>query len=385
MQTLTSLKEMKPSYIREILQVVSDSDVISFAGGLPSVDSFPMNMIESGLKAIARDKSLFQYGTTHGYEPLIDVLNSQYDIDGTQEILITSGAQQAIDLCARAFIEKRSNIVVESPCYLGALQAFNLAGANILSVYQEIDGPNVEQLELLFKQNNITLFYAVPDFHNPTGCCWSLSKRRKVASLCIKYDVLFVEDAPYRALRFVGEELPTVTSFCKDHAIMLYSFSKFIAPALRVGAMVFPQRYLADIHKLKQAMDLHTSVPMQELVTYVLKHDGFQKKLTKTKNLYYERYSVLKNELENMALADCEFREVEGGMFIWLRVEGLNVVDFAQKALSYGVAVVPGDEFYTHRCQYKKSAIRLNFTHNNTQGLIEGMKRIRLAMIDMQS
>jgi len=277
-------------------------------------------------------------------------------------------------------IERGSNIIVESPSYLGALQAFDLAGANVLSVEQECDGPNIGELELLFKRGDITFFYAVPDFHNPTGCCWSLAKRQKVAELCVEYNVLFIEDAPYRELRFLGEELPTVTSFCADHSIILYSYSKIIAPSIRVGAVIFPMRYLGDLYKLKQVMDLHTSVPMQEIVNQVLRDNSYATNLSRIRNLYYERYLALKNELVEIETIKDDFSEVQGGMFIWLKLNGVCARVLAKTALNYGVAIVPSDEFYTAYCQYKSTAIRLNFTHNEPQRLIEGVNRLKLAL-----
>jgi len=323
MQTLKSLKNIKSSYIREILHVANSPDIISLAGGLPCLNAFPMRVIEKSLLDIVENKQYFQYGETRGHEPLIEQLRLKYAVDSSQGILITSGAQQAIDLCTRAFIERGSNIIVESPSYLGALQAFDLAGANVLSVEQECDGPNIGELELLFKRGDITFFYAVPDFHNPTGCCWSLAKRQKVAELCVEYNVLFIEDAPYRELRFLGEELPTVTSFCADHSIILYSYSKIIAPSIRVGAVIFPMRYLGDLYKLKQVMDLHTSVPMQEIVNQVLRDNSYATNLSRIRNLYYERYLALKNELVEIETIKDDFSEVQGGMFIWLKLNGV--------------------------------------------------------------
>jgi len=157
---------------------------------------------------------------------------------------------------------------------LGALQVFAIAKANIKSVPQQIDGPCIATLKQRFNQDNIKFFYAVPDFHNPTGCCWSLEKRRQVATLCEQYNVLLIEDAPYRELRFRGEALPLVSSLCPEHAITLRSFSKALIPGVRIAALITPKRYYSLLIKLKQAMDLHSNTPMQRLVFQLLQHNG---------------------------------------------------------------------------------------------------------------
>lgn len=369
----------KPSYIREILSVTDSEDIISLAGGLPCPELFPMHIIEKALSDISQDSRLFQYAQSVGHPTLIHQLSRRYDLADTHGLMITSGSQQGIDLCIRAFIEKGDKVVVENPSYLGALQLFEMAQAHVLGVQQEPDGPNLVQLEAHFAKGNIKLFYAVPDFHNPTGCCWSLSKRESVAALCIKYDVALIEDAPYRKIRFSGDELPTVSSFCPNHAITLSSLSKLVSPALRVSSLIAPIRWFSAIIKIKQAIDLHTSVPMQQLAADILSHQEFDIHVEKICLSYKARYDALAKELNTLDQEKYSFQAVEGGMFVWLKVPNCDTLALANDALKQGVAVVPGSEFSVTKSSKNDeiSSLRLNFSHNSVSRIQEGIRRLK--------
>jgi len=369
------LASIKPSYIREMLNVIENSDIISLAGGLPSPETFPLSIIEEIAPLMAADRSLFQYAATAGYRPLIDLIKAKYHVPETHEVLITTGSQQGIDLCARVFLDKGDKVVVESPSYLGALQIFAFAQATILPVAQMPDGPDLAQLERHFQAGDVKFFYTVPDFHNPTGCCWSLEKRQAVGELCIRYDVLLIEDAPYRSIRFSGQDLPTVSEFCPDNSVCLQSFSKMISPGLRVAALIAPKRWMPNFNKLKQATDLHTSLPSQYLAFQILSHPKFEQHLKTTIALYAEHYQVLADELDSLG-SGYTFNEVEGGMFIWLNIPDCDSLALAKKAFENGVAVVPGSEFYSH-AEDQRSALRLNFSHSSPEVLREGVARLR--------
>ena len=372
------LISIKPSYIREILNVVANDDIISLAGGLPSPATFPIEMIAEAASEMAMDKSLFQYAATAGYQPLIELIKARYQVPETHEVLITTGAQQGIDLCARVFLDRGDKVVVESPSYLGALQIFAVAQAEILSVDQTSDGPDLQQLERHFQVGDVKCFYAVPDFHNPTGCCWSLEKRRAVAELCIRYEVLLIEDAPYQAIRFSGKELPPVSDFCPDHAVYLQSFSKMISPGLRVAALITPKRWMPYFDKLKQATDLHTSLPSQFLAFKILSNPEFDLHLKSIIERYGHQYRALANELETLG-GEYTFNEVGGGMFIWLNIPQCNTLALAKRAIENGVAVVPSSEFYSCN-QGQSSALRLNFSHSAEDVLKEGVARLRMIL-----
>ena len=370
------VKDSKSSYIREILNVTQRDEVISLAGGLPCPSLFPMQIIEEVMPSLAVDRSLFQYSSTAGYQPLLNELRIREQIPNTHQMLVTSGAQQGIDLCVRAFIGRGDKVVTEQPSYLGALQIFSFAQADILTVKNEKDGPNLPQLEKHFLNNKVKLFYAVPDFHNPTGCCWSLHKRKEVARLCQRHNVLLLEDAPYRNLRFSGEALPTVSSQCPEISIMLRSFSKVVAPAMRVGTLTAPKYWMLAITKLKQAADLHTNSPMQKLCLEIIRHPEFDAHVEKLNREYKHRYLALADELSFLPKSEYSFQSVEGGMFIWLKIPPCNTLSLAKSALSNGVAIVPGCEFYANS-QNAKSALRLNFSNNEPHKIKQALNRLR--------
>jgi DNA-binding transcriptional MocR family regulator len=374
MQIAQSLQRIQPSYIREILKAASHEDVISLAGGLPSPEQFPIHLMTPALQALPSQIGLFQYANTAGHAPLIDYLTDLYKLPESHSGLICTGSQQGLDLIARAFIDPGDHIALEAPSYLGALQVFGLAQAQIHSVQQNQNGPDLEQLTSLFAKQKIKLFYAVPDFHNPTGVSWSLNTRQKVAQLCERYNVGLVEDIPYRELRFSGEALPLVSSFCPDHSLSLRSYSKIATPGIRLGWVSGKHQWVNSLIKIKQAADLHSSIPMQAVLLALLQHKDFQTHLNQTKTLYKNRYQCLRENLLQTLPNDYHIKPVAGGMFIWLQMPNCNVDHVAQSALANGVTVVPSSVFYSG--QQASSALRLNFTHATEVQLMQAAERL---------
>lgn len=270
-----SLQQIPSSYIREILAAASDKNVISLAGGLPDEQTFPIELMKPMLGQLADMPEVFQYGETAGYGPLLAFLRKYYQLPDTHSAMVCTGSQQGLDLIARAYVNPGDKVVMEAPSYLGAMQVFGLVQANMLSVPQTETGPDLAALEACFSNDAPKMFYAVPDFHNPTGISWSLPTRQKVAELCIRYNVALIEDAPYRELRFTGDALPLVSDFCPQHSIVLRSFSKIASPGLRIGIVTGQKHYLEPLVKIKQGADLHSSVPMQALLLGLLKHQAF--------------------------------------------------------------------------------------------------------------
>ena len=381
MQIAKSLQKIQPSYIREILKAASQPEVISLAGGLPAPEQFPMRLMTPALQALSTQSALFQYANTAGYTPLLDYLTGLYQIPQSHSGLVCTGSQQALDLIARAFIDPGDHIVLEAPSYLGALQVFGLAQAQIHSVRQNYDGPDIEQLTALFTTKKVKLFYAVPDFHNPTGVCWSVQTRQKVAELCQQYNVGFIEDIPYRELRFSGQPLPLVSSFCPEHSLALRSFSKIATPGIRLGWMSGKNEWLESLIIIKQAADLHSSVPMQAVLLALLKHQDFQAQLTQTQILYKNRYHCLREQLLQTLPGEYQINAVQGGMFLWLQMPKCNVEKIAQSALNNGVAVVPSSVFYQKHYASSTSALRLNFTHANETQLVQATQRLTEILI----
>jgi len=370
-----SLQEIQPSYIREILSAASAPGVISLAGGLPDDTTFPLALMEKSLADLSNSPSLFQYGNTAGYAPLLSYFRERYQLPESHDSIVCTGSQQGLDLIARAFINPGDCVVMEAPSYLGALQVFGLAQANIKSIAQQSDGPDLAQLERYFATGDVSLFYAVPDFHNPTGVCWSLDVRQQVAQLCQRYNVTLIEDVPYRELRFNGDYLPLVSSFCPDNSLVLRSFSKIATPGIRLGLVTGRADWITPLNVVKQGADLHSSIPMQSVLLDLLQHAGFDQHLSKLRSLYQGRYEALTREISLKLPKSCVFNPVDGGMFIWLSLPECDVDALAKTALEHGVAVVPSSVFYQDRngCP---AALRLNFTNATSAELTSAIERL---------
>ncbi len=375
MQISKQLSNIKPSYIREILAATQTPGMLSLAGGLPASELLPVEDLIASMQSLSLSPEVFQYGETLGYKPLLHFLKDKYELPSENEAMICTGSQQAIDLIARGFLNPGDTVAMEAPSYLGALQVFGLAQANICTIEQRKDGPDLEQLEAEFAKGKIKLFYGVPDFHNPTGVCWSLEVRKAVARLCSQYGVAFIEDVPYRELRFTGSEQPLVSSFCQDNAFVLRSFSKISSPGLRLGMVSAPKEWVSSLVKIKQASDLHTGLPMQAVLLTLLQSPNFNKHLDNIRSNYKQRYHVLYDSLAPLIGEHCDCNQVEGGMFVWLKLRNANAMELTQTLLKKNVAVVPGDVFYS--CEnLAKPALRLNFTHSTLEQLETAVARI---------
>ncbi len=375
MELTHALQQIQPSYIREILRDAQAPGVISLAGGLPDGDHFPIALMEKSLASLAQNPALFQYGQTAGYGPLLDYFRSQFKLPEHHESLVCTGSQQALDLIARAYVNPNDKVVMEAPSYLGALQVFGLAQADILSVSQQADGPNLAELEACFAEQSPKLFYAVPDFHNPTGVTWSLEVRQKVAQLCQQYQVTLVEDVPYRELRFTGEMLPLVSSFCPDQALVLRSYSKIATPGMRMGVVSGKSEWIAPLVKVKQSADLHSSIPMQAVLLDLITHPDFPSHIEKLRVLYQERYLSFAEQLQAKLPQGCHFNPVEGGMFVWLTLPECDDFALAKAALTNKVAVVPSSVFYK-KGERITPGLRLNFTNATAEELVSAVERL---------
>jgi len=368
MEISRHLQDIRPSYIREILNAAKSPNVISLAGGLPAAELLPVKLFARAMSSVTDNPELFQYGETQGYPPFLEYIDERYNRSLDMSSIVCNGSQQGLDLIARGFLNSGDRVVVEAPSYLGALQVFGLAQAEILSVKQTKAGPDLNELESIFTLYKPKMFYAVPDFHNPTGLCWTLDVRKTVAKLCRDYGVAFIEDVPYRDLRFTGQTLPLVSSFYKEQSIILRSFSKISAPGIRLGIVSAPSNLLAPMLKVKQIADLHTNVPMQAVLMHVLKDKEFSKHLASVCTSYKQRYKALKETLSSLEDKGCYFDEVEGGMFIWLTLPDIDSMNLAKQLIKRGVVVVPSTVFY-HRQQKAAPALRLNFTHSSRENI----------------
>lgn len=359
MQAAASIKNLKPSYIRTILKCAQQPGMISFAGGLPAESLFPQKLIQEITESVLREPNALQYSSTEGEAELIQAINEHEEF-AKGSLLISHGAQQGLDLTARLFLNKGDSVVIEAPSYLGAIQVFQLAQANILGVTHSTEGPNLEQLEALFKLKRPKLFYCVPDFHNPTGHCWSKETRETVLKLAKSYGVILLEDAPYRALRFNGStklslyELDQLESNAdrgrlfdgSRNVVHLGSLSKVLAPGLRIGFIATALDGLEKLNIIKQTTDLHTSTLNQRIAAGVINHSEFQHHLAILKHHYRDRAHYLCENLDSQLKGRVKWNQPEGGMFLWVTAEGIDTDLLAQKCLNNGLAIVPSSVFY---------------------------------------
>ncbi|MEB2299623.1 PLP-dependent aminotransferase family protein [Lysinibacillus xylanilyticus] len=372
------------SFIRNILKVTESEDVISFAGGLPNPISFPVEALKaSANKAISENGSrLFQYSGTQGYAPLREYIAAKYrrvhglDVHA-DDVFITTGSQQALELIGKVLINKGDGIVIEEPGYLGAIQAFTLSEPTFYGVTLENDGLNLEELENALQQPNVKFVYTVPNFQNPTGLTYSKEKRQQICEIMSKYEnVALIEDDPYGELRFQGEPLPYIGAGKLENSILLGSFSKTVTPGMRLGFIITKNKELLQhIETAKQATDLHTNIFSQYVIYDYLANNDYMEHVQKIIALYKNQADAMLNAIEEFFPAHVDYTRPEGGMFIWATMNnGTSSVDVFEKAMEQKVAFVPGDPFYTSKTGV--NTMRLNYTNATPEVIREGIKRL---------
>ncbi len=368
------------SFIREILKVTADPSIISFAGGLPNPRMFPVESMEEAAREVLgiNGRTSMQYSQTEGDVELRKYISSRYASKGLDispdELLITTGSQQCLDLIGKVYLDKGDKIVIESPGYLGAIQAFSIFEPQFVSVSLESDGPNLEELEQCFKEG-VKIFYAVPNFQNPSGLSYSLEKRKAVAELVDKYGVIFVEDDPYGELRFKGEALPTVYSFLKKPGLLLGSFSKIAAPGFRIGWIVAGGDRRDKLVIAKQASDLHTSTVAQAIMRTYMLNNNIEEHIAIIRETYGRHRDIMVEMIDEYFPEGVETTRPEGGMFLWSTLpDGCSSMDLFDKAIAKKVAFVPGKPFYANGGG--ENTLRLNFSNAEPDRIEEGIKRL---------
>jgi 2-aminoadipate transaminase len=370
------------SFIREILKVTEDPKIISFAGGLPNPKFFPVKEIaNASLKVLEENgENVLQYSTTEGYLPLREYIAERYrkkkglNVD-SDEILITNGSQQGLDLIGKIFLDKGDQIVIERPGYLGAIQAFSMYEPLFQSIPLLDDGIDTDLLEKAFMRNRIKLFYAVPNFQNPSGITYSKQRRRDVANILKKHNAIFVEDDPYGELRFIGEDLPSIRAYFEDNIILLGSFSKIITPGLRLGWVCAKKDIIERIIIAKQASDLHSNYLSQRIVHQYLIDNDIDKHILKIRDAYKKRRDLMVSMIAEYFPEEIKYTKPEGGMFLWITLpEGISSSDLVDLAIKENVAFVPGNAFYVDGGG--NNTLRLNFSNSDEEKIEEGIKRL---------
>lgn len=374
---------VKASETREILKVTEKPEVISFAGGLPAPELFPVEALKDVCHAVLNEKGAesLQYSTTEGYIPLREVICQRMKSIGInstiENVLITSGSQQAIDLTGRLFIDEGDTIICESPTYLAAINAFKSYNAKFVEVAMDDDGMVMEELEKKLQEHPDTKFiYTIPDFQNPTGRTLKLERRKRMIELANQYDVLIVEDNPYGAIRFAGEELPPLKHFdTEGRVIYISTFSKIFTPGLRLGWICADESFIDKYVVFKQIADLHTDSFAQRMTAKFMELYDIEEHINKIKAVYKERCTAMLSCIEEFFPKNLSYSKPEGGLFIWVELpESVDSEELFVKCLENNVAFVPGVPFFPNGT--KKNTLRLNYSNMPKDKIHEGMKRI---------
>lgn len=380
------------SAVRDILKITQGKDIISLAGGLPAEELFPAEAIrEAYNRVLTGDPSALQYGLTEGYLPLREQIAARLGQQGipvsSEEMILTTGSQQAIDLLCRILLNPGDTVLVEAPTYLAALQVLGSYRADIQVVKSDEEGLLPEHLEEQLRVHRPKLLYAVPTFNNPSGATWSRARREQVVELCRRYGVLMLEDNPYGEITFdespeaYPKALAAIDRNLGGDTCVVYTgtFSKIVAPGLRTGWIIGPAGLVKMIARAKQAADLHSSTIDQRALHELLLTFDLEAHIRLVSREYKSRMQLLSAELASQNWQDTSFLEPRGGMFLWLSLPTrIHTAELLPLAVEQGVAFVPGEVFYSE--QPMKNTMRLNFTHTRPELLPLAVQRLTTAL-----
>lgn len=379
------VKPMKGSAIREMFKRMADPEIISLAGGNPAAELFPGEELSEIARDILKENPTLalQYGTTDGYPGMKECAKARAKKAGAyndgDEIIIMTGANQGIDLTAKAVINKGDKIIVENPSFIGSLNAFRSYECRLVGVEVEADGMNMEKLEEAFIANpDAKLLYTIPTFQNPTGTTMPLAKRKRLLELASKYNVLIIEDNPYGDLRFTGDEVPTLKSLdTENRVIYCGSFSKILSPGMRLGYIVGPAPLLEKIEMLKQVNDVHTPMLTQLMCVEFMKRYDIDEYIEKNRQLYGKKCRIMLDTMEEVfPKGKVSWTVPEGGIFMWCSCSGIDDISSVVDAcLEKKVAIVPGSNFATDITAPSKQ-FRLNYSSVSPEKIEEGVRRV---------
>jgi 2-aminoadipate transaminase len=378
-------QNMMSSIIRELLKLAMQPDIISFAGGMPASELFMVREFEEACHYVLTHDGVraLQYGITEGYPPLRQYLvekMEEYDVPAEPDnILIINGSQQALDLIGKIFIDRGDLVLTEGPTYLGAIQAFRAYQVHFVTVPLDEDGIRTDKLEEMLKRHPVKFIYVLPNFHNPAGVTMTLERRLQLVELAARYGVFIVEDDPYGELRFEGEDIPPLAVLHKENVLYLSTFSKTLAPGIRLGWIVAPCNIIAKLVQAKQGSDLHTSTFVQ-MVAHDICQRGILRHHTKEiRAVYKERRDAMLAAMEKHFPPGITWTRPQGGLFLWVQLpEHVDASEFLNVALEEKVAFVPGRVFYPD--DDGKNAMRLTFATAGPEKIEEGIRRLGRAL-----
>ncbi len=378
------VQTLKPSAIREIFKYAADPTVVSLSAGNPAPEAFPTKEIaEISNKILTEDPiAALQYSVTEGYTPLrnavADRMKKKYNIGrDNDELIITSGAQQVMDLITKSTLNEGDTVICEAPSFIGSLNSFRSYNARLCGIPLESDGMNIEALEkALQTEKNVRFIYIIPNFQNPSGVTTSLEKRKKIYELAKKHSVLIIEDDPYGELRISGENVPPIKSFDED-GIVAYagSFSKVLSPGMRLGYVIAPKAIVQKMVVCKQGEDVHTNIWAQMVAHRFMTEYDFEGHLNNLREIYRKKVNFCTELLDKYIVPNkISYQPIEGGLFIWCKLpEGVNMNDFCKQAVLRKVCVVPGNAFLTDENE-QCSSFRINFSTPTDEQLEKGIK-----------
>ena len=384
------ISDVPKSFIREILKVAVSDDIISFAGGLPNRELFPLDDLQIATQNVFANvgATALQYSNSEGLLALREFISQRYKSRFNLEIpisqiLITSGSQQGLDLLGKTLLNEGEEIIIEQPGYLGAIQAFSAYKARFVTVQLNDDGLDTEALQFACRNHHPKLLYAVPNFQNPSGISYSEANRKHIADMLKDRDILIVEDDPYGDLRYSGSPRSSFRQLLPEKTIMLGSFSKTVVPGFRLGWIVANEDIFDKLLIAKQAADLHTNVFVQYVLSEYLNMGNFDIHIEKIKEVYGRQRNAMIKSIEENFHESVHFTRPEGGMFLWVTLpEQLSSMKLFNIAIEKKVAFVPGHPFYIGR--EHTYTLRLNFSSADEKTIDMGIKRLASALTELQ-
>ena len=382
------MEALNGSEIRELLKLIEKPEVISFAGGLPAPELFPIEEMKEISRIVLEESGTqaLQYSTTEGFQPLREQIarrmNSKNKTNVTKDdILITNGSQQGLDFAGRVFLNEGDVVLCESPSYLGAINAFKSYGSKFIEVPTDKDGMIMEELEKILEvTENVKMIYVIPDFQNPTGITWTLERRKKFIEIISKYEIPVLEDNPYGELRFKGESLPSLKSMDKKGlVIFLGTFSKILCPGYRLGWTCASQNILKKFIFVKQVADLQASSISQIEVSKFIDLYNLDNHVKKINEVYARRRDLMLETMKEEFPEGVEYTYPDGGLFIWVELpKHLDSRIIMKDCLANNVAYVPGWSFFPNGGT--ENCFRLNYSNMSDDRIVEGIKRIGLVL-----
>jgi len=379
-------QQLQSSFIREILKITQRPEIISFAGGLPSPATFPVEVMKAAYDKVLSEtgKVALQYGPTDGYGPLREWIANSLSTEGSrilpEQILMTSGSQQALDLLGKVLIDEGSRVLVETPSYLGALQAFSVYRPEFASVDTDDHGLVPASIDAVAQ--GARLLYSLPNFQNPTGRSLSVERRQELVETCARLGLPLIEDDPYGALSYKGEPMPKMVAMNPDGVIYMGSFSKVLTPGIRLGYVCAPLPLVRRLELAKQAADLHTAQLTQMVVHEVVKDGFLDQHIPTIRKLYGDQCQVMLDAMAEHFPAGVTWTKPEGGMFIWVTLpQSIDAMKLLDQSLAARVAFVPGAPFYAN--EPATNTLRLSFVTVPPERIREGIAILGKLIKDM--